>query len=71
LDLHVAGRLPPEGFVKQEQIDLNEFLDNRFGRYYRGQIATRFSQAVDGQPVIGHLGGDSLGQSDTSAVRSA
>jgi saccharopine dehydrogenase-like NADP-dependent oxidoreductase len=48
LDLHVAGRLPQRGFVQQEQIDLNQFLDNRFGRYYNSQVATRFSQTDSG-----------------------
>jgi len=45
LDLHVAGRLPNRGFLRQEQVDFDEFLANRFGRYYESQIATRFSQA--------------------------
>jgi saccharopine dehydrogenase-like NADP-dependent oxidoreductase len=35
LDLHASGRLTGQGFVRQEQIDLEEFLKNRFGRYYR------------------------------------
>lgn len=34
LDLHVAGRLPSSGFVKQEDIDFHDFMQNRFGRYY-------------------------------------
>ena len=34
LDLHVAGKLPGRGFVKQEQVDLKDFLANRFGRVY-------------------------------------
>jgi saccharopine dehydrogenase-like NADP-dependent oxidoreductase len=46
LDLHVAGRLPGRGFVRQEQIDLDDFLANRFGRRYDSQIATRFSSAA-------------------------
>jgi saccharopine dehydrogenase-like NADP-dependent oxidoreductase len=49
LDLHATGRLKGTGFVRQEQIDLEEFLRNRFGRHYcvsrpmaetRGFIAT-------------------------------
>jgi saccharopine dehydrogenase-like NADP-dependent oxidoreductase len=43
LDMHVAGRLPSRGFVRQEQVDLDEFLANRFGRYYDSNIATRFN----------------------------
>jgi saccharopine dehydrogenase-like NADP-dependent oxidoreductase len=34
LDLLVAGRLPARGFVRQEDIRLDEFLANRFGRAY-------------------------------------
>jgi len=34
VDLHVAGRLPKRGFVRQEQVQLDEFLSNRFGRVY-------------------------------------
>lgn len=34
LDLHVAGRLPERGFVRQEQVGLADFLDNRFGKCY-------------------------------------
>ncbi len=46
LDLHVAGRLPRRGFVRQEQVDLDEFLANRFGKWYDSQIATRFSSGA-------------------------
>lgn len=34
LDLHCAGALPAAGFVRQEQLPLPQFLQNRFGRYY-------------------------------------
>ena len=34
VDLHREGRLPTRGFVRQEQVDLDAFLNNRFGRYY-------------------------------------
>ena len=34
LDLHREGVLPRTGFVKQEDVSLHTFLDNRFGRYY-------------------------------------
>lgn len=34
LDLVVQGRLPREPFLRQEQIELDDFLGNRFGRYY-------------------------------------
>lgn len=34
VDLHVAGKLPNQGFVRQEQVSLSEFLANRFGQCY-------------------------------------
>ena len=34
LDMHVAGQLPTQGFVKQEQVSLDDFLANRFGKAY-------------------------------------
>ncbi len=34
VDLYREGRLPERGFVRQEQVDLEPFLANRFGRYY-------------------------------------
>jgi saccharopine dehydrogenase-like NADP-dependent oxidoreductase len=49
LDLHVAGRLPRCGLVKQEQVTMEEFLGNRFGQYYESKNATRFSSSVMGE----------------------
>ncbi|TVT49724.1 MAG: saccharopine dehydrogenase family protein [Denitromonas halophila] len=34
LDLLMDGRLPQQGFVRQEDICLDDFLSNRFGRHY-------------------------------------
>ena len=34
IDLHREGRLSETGFVRQEDVALDEFLANRFGRYY-------------------------------------
>jgi len=34
LDLFRAGQLPRRGFVRQEQVDFDAFIANRFGRYY-------------------------------------
>jgi saccharopine dehydrogenase-like NADP-dependent oxidoreductase len=34
LDMHASGRLPEKGFVRQEQVGLDEFLGNRFGKVY-------------------------------------
>jgi len=41
LDLAVGGRLPHDGFVRQEEIDYDDFLDNRFGRHYREDSGAR------------------------------
>ena len=49
LDLHVAGRLPRRGLVRQEQVTIAEFLANRFGKYYESQMATKFSAGVLGE----------------------
>ena len=49
LDLHVAGRLPRRGLVKQENVTMEEFLASRFGQYYESQKATRFSSNVMGE----------------------
>lgn len=35
LDLLMEGTLPQRGLVKQEEIDLDVFLANRFGKYYQ------------------------------------
>lgn len=34
VDLMVEGKLPTQGFVCQEQVTLDEFIGNRFGRWY-------------------------------------
>jgi saccharopine dehydrogenase-like NADP-dependent oxidoreductase len=49
LDLHASGKLPSRGLVKQEQVGFEEFLNNRFGRYYESRSATRFSSGVVGE----------------------
>mgnify|MGYP001393659546 CR=1 FL=1 len=49
LDLHVAGQLPRQGLVRQEQVQLDNFLANRFGEYYESRSATRFSSGVVGE----------------------
>lgn len=37
LDLLAEGKLPQKGFVKQEDINFDDFIANRFGRYYAEQ----------------------------------
>ena len=34
LDMLASGKLPQRGFVRQEEIGLADFLENRFGRHY-------------------------------------
>jgi len=41
VDLMVSGKLPHDGFVRQEDIDYDDFLTNRFGRHYQEESATR------------------------------
>jgi saccharopine dehydrogenase-like NADP-dependent oxidoreductase len=43
LDMHAHGQLPSSGFVRQEEVNFDDFLANRFGRYYDSRISTRFS----------------------------
>ncbi|QDV69466.1 Lysine 6-dehydrogenase [Rosistilla carotiformis] len=35
VDLHVAGLLPRQGFVRQEQVRFDQFIANRFGKHYQ------------------------------------
>ncbi len=43
VDLHREGKLPSQGFVRQEDIDFDDFLANRFGKAYDSTIASRFT----------------------------
>ncbi|MCA9197925.1 MAG: hypothetical protein KDA87_10320, partial [Planctomycetales bacterium] len=45
VDMHFARQLPATGFVKQEDVELDAFLNNRFGKNYHSSSATRFSHA--------------------------
>ena len=40
VDLVCSGDLPQQGFVRQEDVDLNEFLSNRYGRWYESEVLT-------------------------------
>ncbi len=37
LDLMAEGKLPQQGFVKQEDVLFDDFINNRFGRYYQSE----------------------------------
>ncbi|HET6957295.1 MAG TPA: saccharopine dehydrogenase NADP-binding domain-containing protein [Vicinamibacterales bacterium] len=41
LDLFVSGCLPRRGFVRQEQVDFDAFIANRFGKYYDSPSSAR------------------------------
>ncbi|WP_027170258.1 saccharopine dehydrogenase family protein [Mesorhizobium sp. WSM3224] len=41
LDLLADGNLPAQGLIRQEEIRLDAFLENRFGVYYRRAEATK------------------------------
>lgn len=34
MDLVAQGKLPQKGFIRQEDVDFQDFITNRFGRYY-------------------------------------
>ncbi len=38
LDLLAEGKIANKGLIKQEEISLNDFLNNRFGKYYDTQL---------------------------------
>jgi len=48
LDLLAAGQLPQRGFVRQEDIPLQAFLDNRFGQVYATSESSRPYPSVAG-----------------------
>ncbi|AWA06583.1 saccharopine dehydrogenase family protein [Aeromonas hydrophila] len=52
LDMLATGMLPSTGFIRQEDVALGQFLENRFGRYYKPRLqmadepdAARLSQS--------------------------
>jgi saccharopine dehydrogenase-like NADP-dependent oxidoreductase len=49
VDLFCQGKLSGTGLVRQEQVGLDDFLANRFGRRYSGSnISSRFAGALEG-----------------------
>ena len=53
LDLYLHGKIRQSGFLKQEQINLDDFLGNRFGRYYleNSQLMNNGYPQLEYQPV--------------------
>ena len=60
LDLLAEGHLPQQGFVRQEEIELDLFLKNRFGSHYAsGDDAQRLAEepeAAPAKPVVRLVG---------------
>ncbi len=44
LDLLAEGHLPAKGFVRQEEVSLESFLANRFGRVYQPDVVSAAKQ---------------------------
>ena len=63
IDMHVAGQLNSSGFLRQEDVDFENVLGNRFGRHYDTRIATRFSNASS------HGGATTRETADNDVVR--
>lgn len=40
LDLLATGKLPQKGFIRQEDVNFNDFITNRFGRNYSAELAS-------------------------------
>jgi saccharopine dehydrogenase-like NADP-dependent oxidoreductase len=47
LDLHHQGKLPRSGFVRQEEVSLQDFLANRFGNHYKLHATTSVNIGTD------------------------
>jgi saccharopine dehydrogenase-like NADP-dependent oxidoreductase len=47
MDLHLSGKLSGTGFIRQEEIELSAFLNNRFGRWYRQEKSSTDNADAD------------------------
>jgi saccharopine dehydrogenase-like NADP-dependent oxidoreductase len=47
LDLLAEGRLPQQGFIRQEDIAFDDVIGNRFGRFYAPEDPMAFRAAAD------------------------
>ncbi|HQV68510.1 MAG TPA: saccharopine dehydrogenase NADP-binding domain-containing protein [Thermoflexales bacterium] len=52
LDMHTHGKLPSQGFVRQEQVSLTEFLANRFGKYYESGHTASLARSARISPNV-------------------
>jgi len=46
LDLMAEGKLPQQGFVKQEDVLFDDFINNRFGQYYQSDTKKASKQSL-------------------------
>lgn len=53
VDLWREGRVPAQGLVRQEDIDLNEFLANRFGSLYGTGVLEDPAKSASRRPLVG------------------
>jgi len=54
VDLHGEGKLLGQGLVRQEQVGLDDFLNNRFGQHYKGSNIYSRYMGVDDFAEIDH-----------------
>ncbi len=47
LDLLAEGKLPQKGFVRQEDVSFDDFINNRFGKYYAKKQAAVLNRAAE------------------------
>jgi saccharopine dehydrogenase-like NADP-dependent oxidoreductase len=59
VDMYCEGKLSGPGLVRQEQVKLHDFLDNRFGRHYRG---SKIHSHLGGQPDASGAGDEQHAQ---------
>ena len=52
VDLHVAGELPGEGFVRQEDVDYDKFISNRFGKHYASEASAGDDTPLRGDTAV-------------------
>jgi saccharopine dehydrogenase-like NADP-dependent oxidoreductase len=52
VDLYASGMLPGRGFIRQEQVSLDDFLANRFGRAYASD-AQDLAEKVSARSGVG------------------
>lgn len=52
VDLHLSGKLPSRGFVRQEDVSLSDFLANEFGQPYAAATSIRTPIAAAGPGAL-------------------